>query len=89
MTAGADQDAEPTQRLDVSGETCPMPLLRAKLALNQLPGGATLEVTATDPRSERDFQTFSEQSGNELLRAERQGERFVYLLRKAASSNRT
>lgn len=60
-----------------------MPLLRAKLALNQLPGGATLEVTATDPRSERDFQTFSAQSGNELLRAERNGEQFVYLLRKA------
>lgn len=76
--------SEPTQRLDVSGESCPMPLLRAKLALNQLPGGATLEVTATDPRSERDFETFSAQSGNELLLSERRGDHFVYLLRKAS-----
>ena len=59
-----------------------MPLLRTKLALNKLPAGALLEVIATDPRSERDFTTFSEQSGTALLRLERDGDRFVYLLQK-------
>ena len=62
-----------------------MPLLRAKLALNKLAGGDLLEVVATDPRSERDFATFAEQSGTELLRAEREGERYIYLLRKAGA----
>lgn len=74
------------QELDVCGETCPMPLLRTKLALNQLGPGDTLRILATDPRSERDFVTFSAQSGHELLSLTRDGERFIYLLRKAGSA---
>jgi tRNA 2-thiouridine synthesizing protein A len=69
--------------LDLSGLTCPMPLLKTKQALNKMPAGALVRVIATDPASERDFQVFSEQSGNKLLSAERQAERFVYVLEKA------
>jgi tRNA 2-thiouridine synthesizing protein A len=69
--------------LDLSGLTCPMPLLKTKQALNKMPIGAVIRVIATDPASERDFKVFSEQSGNELLSAERQADRFVYVLRKA------
>lgn len=59
-----------------------MPLLKAKKALNELPPGALLRVIATDPGSERDFDTFSKQSGHSLLESGREGEAFVYLLRK-------
>lgn len=69
--------------LDLSGLTCPMPLLKTKQALNKLPTGALVRVIATDPASERDFQVFSEQSGHALLSAEREGGRFIYVLRKA------
>lgn len=69
--------------LDLSGLTCPMPLLKTKQALNKMTVGALVRVIATDPASERDFKVFSEQSGNRLLRAERQAERFVYVLEKA------
>ena len=44
--------------LDLSGLTCPMPLLKAKQALNRMPVGQVLMVTATDPASERDFQVW-------------------------------
>ena len=71
--------------LDVQGLQCPMPLLKAKQALNGLTPGALLRVLATDPGSERDFETFSRQSGHELLEASREGNVFSYLLRKKAS----
>jgi len=73
--------SEPLE-LDVTGLRCPMPLLKAKKALNGLPPAALLRVRATDPGSERDFRVFAEQSGNELLESECDGDVFVYLLKK-------
>jgi len=74
-------DAQPVL-LDVSGLNCPMPLLKAKKALNGLPAGALLRVIATDPASARDFEVFSQQSGNALLESKQSDGRFEYLLRK-------
>ena len=71
------------QELDLSGLTCPMPLLKAKQALNRLASGQVLKVIATDPGSERDFQVFSEQSGIPLLQFEKDAGSFRYWLRKA------
>lgn len=68
--------------LDLSGLTCPMPLLKTKQALNRMPAGQVLMVTATDPASERDFQAFSQQSGIRLLQTEKVGGKFVYWLQK-------
>jgi tRNA 2-thiouridine synthesizing protein A len=68
--------------LDVRGLKCPMPLLKAKKALNGLEPGGLLRVIATDPGSERDFETFSAQSGHALLEFEHRADEYVYLLRK-------
>ena len=69
--------------LDASGLTCPLPLLKAKQALNGMEGGKVLEVVCTDPGSVRDFAVFSEQSGNELLKSDETAGRYTYWLRKA------
>lgn len=68
--------------LDASGLQCPMPLLKAKQALNALAGGERLRVVATDPGSVRDFEVFSAQSGHKLLESRRQDGRYYYLLEK-------
>lgn len=68
--------------LDVKGLKCPMPLLKAKKALNELPPGGLLRVLATDPGSERDFETFSRQSGHALLEFQHSDGVFAYLLKK-------
>ena len=69
--------------LDVSGLTCPMPLLKTKQALNKLASGDVIRVVATDPASERDFKVFADQSGNTLLSAERAGSNLIFMLRKS------
>jgi tRNA 2-thiouridine synthesizing protein A len=73
--------AEP-EVLDVTGLNCPMPLLKAKKALNGLAAGALLRVIATDPGSVRDFEVFAQQSGNELLESAATGGRYTFLFRK-------
>jgi tRNA 2-thiouridine synthesizing protein A len=68
--------------LDLSGLSCPMPLLKTKQALNRLESGKVLRVIATDPSSERDFRTFSEQSGIVLLQVGREDQKYIYCLQK-------
>ena len=68
--------------LDVKGLDCPMPLLKAKKALNEMDPEALLKVLATDPGSGRDFEVFSRQSGNALLESRQDGDTYIYVLRK-------
>lgn len=69
--------------VDATGLNCPMPLLKAKLALNQLVSGAVLKVTATDAGSQRDFRAFARLAGHTLVREEEGAGVFRYWLRKA------
>ena len=61
------------QELDLKGISCPLPLLKAKQALNRMSSGQVLRVLATDPGSVRDFASFARISGHKLLASEEQG----------------
>ena len=70
------------RELDARGLNCPLPILKAKKALNDMQSGQTLRVTATDPGSVRDFQAFAKQTGNELLEQQTVGLEFYHLMRR-------
>jgi len=71
------------EKLDACGLSCPLPLLKAKQALNRLDAGLVLEVICTDPGSVRDFEVFAKQSGNELLHQEESAGTYTHWLKKA------
>ena len=68
--------------IDATGLACPMPLLKAKRALNGMQPGQRLRVLATDRGSVRDFRVFAEQSGHRLLESEASDGVYRYLLEK-------
>ena len=68
--------------VDARGLNCPLPILKAKKALNAMQSGQTLRVLATDANSVRDFQAFARQTGNELVEQTNVGNEFVHLLRR-------
>ncbi|MFT6551437.1 MAG: TusA-related sulfurtransferase [Zhongshania marina] len=68
--------------LDAAGLDCPLPLLKAKQALNRMASGEVLEVIATDAGSVRDFEVFAKQSGNTLLLSEDNVGTYRYLFKK-------
>tara|TARA_R110002072_G_scaffold231786_1_gene389134 strand:- start:8662 stop:8931 length:270 start_codon:yes stop_codon:yes gene_type:complete len=70
------------KELDVTGLECPMPLLKAKLALNALAPAQVLKVIATDPGSERDFYAFVQQSRHQILAFEKQADTYSYWIKK-------
>ena len=71
------------KELDARGLNCPLPILRAKKALNDLTSGQVLRIVATDPGSVKDFQAFAKQTGNELLsQGETSAKEFEFFLRR-------
>lgn len=68
--------------LDTRGLACPLPLLKAKQALNAMQSGERLRVLATDAGSVRDFAVYAEQSGHRLLVSEAVAGEYRYLLEK-------
>ncbi len=71
------------QELDARGLNCPLPILRARKALNEMSSGQTLRIVATDPGSVKDFEAFAKQTGNELLESTEANDEFIFVLKKA------
>ncbi|WP_114417238.1 sulfurtransferase TusA family protein [Marinospirillum perlucidum] len=70
------------QYLDARGLRCPLPLLKAKQALNRLKTGERLAVLASDPGSWEDFARYTELSSHQLATREKQGQDFFFILQK-------
>lgn len=70
------------REVDARGMNCPMPLLKAKQALNALASGDYIKVVATDAGSVRDFRVFAEQSGNSLVESSEADGVYTHILCK-------
>jgi tRNA 2-thiouridine synthesizing protein A len=74
----------PDKILDVKGLACPLPVLKARKALADLPMGATLEVLSDDPQAPSDFAAFAESTGNQLIQHSEAGGVHRFLLQRSA-----
>ena len=68
--------------VDARGLNCPLPILKAKKALNGMQSGQTLRVVSTDAGSVRDFQAFAKQTGNDLLEQQSVSGDYIHLMRR-------
>lgn len=70
--------------LDTSGLNCPLPILKLKKAIQDLPVGSTLEVLATDPGSVDDFVAYCRHTSNEMVEQGEAGGTYRFLIRRTA-----
>jgi tRNA 2-thiouridine synthesizing protein A len=70
--------------LDARGLICPLPILKARKALRNVPVGATLRVLATDPGADEDFAAFCRTTGHELLESKNDEGSFSFLIKRSA-----
>ncbi|MGH6932124.1 MAG: sulfurtransferase TusA family protein [Dongiaceae bacterium] len=70
--------------LDAKGLKCPLPVLRARKMMKEVPAGGILEVLATDPGAPKDFAHFCETTGYEMIETRQEGEVFTFVIRKSA-----
>ena len=70
--------------LDAKGLRCPLPVLKARKAMKDLPVGATLRVLATDPGAVKDFEAFCKTTGHRLLGASQVADVLTFDIQKTS-----
>lgn len=70
------------KELDASGLSCPLPILRARKALNEMTSGQVLRILCTDPGSVKDFEAFAKQTGNVILSQSAGEKDFIFFMKK-------
>ena len=83
--AELERDTEPQESIDAIGLKCPEPVMLLHAAMRRLAPGQELTLRATDPSTERDVPNFCEFLGHALLFSRREGDEFLYRIRKAES----
>ncbi len=67
--------------LDAKGLNCPLPILKTKKILKEVPVGGTLEILATDPGAVADFAAFCRTTGNEMVESGQTGNVYRFVIR--------
>ena len=67
--------------LDAKRLNCPLPIVKTKKMLNEVPHGGTLEVLTTDPGSVADMASFCRTTGNELVESTKDGDVFRFVIK--------
>lgn len=67
--------------LDAKGLNCPLPILKAKKAMKDVPSGGVLEVLSTDPGSVADFASFCKTTGHELVESGEEAGTYRFLIK--------
>ncbi len=75
------------REVDCRGLLCPLPVLRARQALEELAVGAVILVVCTDPASKLDLEVYCATSGHDLLDVVKEDRELRFRIRK--SSGRT
>ena len=68
--------------LDTKGLNCPLPILKTKKSLKDVRVGGTIEILATDPAADADFQAFCRSTGHELLESGQDGEVYRFIIKR-------
>jgi tRNA 2-thiouridine synthesizing protein A len=76
-------DITVTKVLDASGLACPMPIVKTRLAIDELRSGDVLKLISTDRGSCTDVPAWTSGTGHELLEQTEQNGSFTFLIRKA------
>lgn len=71
------------QSLDAKGLNCPLPVLKAKLALNKMQAGEILHVEATDPHSIIDFEAYCARTNHEIIQSSETDGVIEFFIRRA------
>ena len=69
--------------LDLKGLKCPLPALRLRKALANIPKGAQLYVTVTDPMAVIDIPHALNETGDRLIEQTRNDPVIAFLIEKA------
>ena len=78
-----DGDEAGLVTMDLTGLKCPLPVLKARRQIGQMPAGGILVVIADDPAAPLDFDHFCQTGGHDLLESATKDGVFTMRIAKA------
>ncbi len=73
---------EVTKVVDAKGLSCPMPVLLARRAVDEVEAGNVIRIEATDAGSKSDIPSWTRDMGYEMLESETEGPIYTFTIRK-------
>lgn len=70
------------RELDARGLSCPLPALRARVALSRMASGEILRIVSTDSGSPHDLKTLVKNTGNRVVGQSSSRKEFVFYVLK-------
>jgi TusA-related sulfurtransferase len=71
-----------TKVVDAKGLSCPMPVLLARRAVDEVEAGNVIRIEATDAGSKSDIPSWTRDMGYEMLDSETEGPIYTFTIRK-------
>ncbi len=71
-----------TLKVDVRGETCPIPLVEMRKALRKVETGDTIEIIGTHPASKKEIPMAAEALSVKIISEEQNGDEWKIVLQK-------
>jgi len=75
-------DITPDLELDLRGLLCPMPMVKVSQKIKDVEVGGVIRAVATDAGAMADIPAWAKSTGNEVLQAEKEGDEFVFLVKR-------
>ena len=68
-------------KVDASGLSCPLPILKATQGMKTIQAGELMELVATDPGSVKDMAAWATSTGNTMVEQDLANGKFRFVLR--------
>jgi tRNA 2-thiouridine synthesizing protein A len=68
---------------DLTGMTCPIPLVHLGTELSSLPVGGVLRAVTNDPACVSDVVAWANTTGQELIETQHSGQEYIFFIRRA------
>jgi tRNA 2-thiouridine synthesizing protein A len=75
-------DVKVDLELDLKGLLCPLPMVKVSQNITNVPVGGVIRAVATDPGAMADIPAWAASTGNEVLKADKEGSEFVFLVKR-------
>ncbi|TFF84717.1 sulfurtransferase TusA family protein [Candidatus Thorarchaeota archaeon] len=70
------------REFDASGLRCPMPILKTKKEIDEVEVGEILKVIATDIGTKKDFPSWSNRTGHEIVQLVEEGDKLIWYIKR-------
>ncbi len=75
-------DHDVARTFDATGLRCPMPILKTKKEIQKIEVGQILKVIATDVGTKKDFPSWANRTGNEIVEMVEEGDKIIWYIRR-------